>query len=278
MKVSEIEILEYIDQKLDSESSAKLEKLLGDNEELREMVKTMEASKLPYEAAFSAQGVPNIPEQLYSRLSELSKNTGNSTHMGSEETHSAISTDIQAHTKPNRFNWSIAAGICLAFITGSLTTIGINNFSINSQQQQLAHYAPKALIDSMIQYQSLYTRDTIKSVKQNFDQANAVITEFNLAGNHNIQIADLSRFSYEFRRAQKLAHHDQTIIQVVYLAEQGKPLALCITKGEQTSLGLMHYHYADMNSLIWTDEGVTYMLVGDTNKMELQTMYESLTI
>lgn len=277
MKVNEVDILNYLDRKRDNQSNAELEKLLDDNEELREMVQAIEASQLPYKAAFSAQKIPDMPEQLYSRLSELSQNSNHSTYIESEETYSTISKDMQAHTRPNKFNWSIAAGICLAFITGSLTTIGINNFSTNSQQQQLAHYAPNDLINSMIQYQSLYTRDTIKAVKQDIDKAEVVIAEFNDAGSHNVELAELSNFNYEFRRAQKLAHHDQTIIQVVYLAEQGKPLALCITRGKMRSLNPMHYHYADMNTLMWTHENVTYMLMGDVSKTELKLIYDSLT-
>ena len=259
MNVNEIVLLNYLDSDLDEKSRLELEQQLETNADLREILAALQASNLPYQQAFSQQALPDMPTYIAAQVDKLANNN-----------------QQRKNEKPRTFSWSIAAGICLAFLTGSLVSMGIDKYSLNSQHYQLSKYAPKPLIDSMIQYQALYTRDTIKSVKQAQKDANAVLDQFNQDYKLKSSLADLSAFGYEFRRAQKLAHEDQTIIQLVYLAKQGRPLALCITKGEGSMLDMMHYPYAGMNTVIWTKAGVTYMLMGDRSEKELQFIYESM--
>ncbi len=262
MKIDEIQILNYVEHKLDAPTRAAFEKIMENDAELQKQVRAIKASQLPYDAAFAAEKIPDVPERLQEQLEQLSS--------------VSFGTSVkQVFSRSQR--WLMFACLCLAFITGSLVTLGFNSIKSGSEYE-LSAYGNHVLIDAMIQYQALYSRATVETVRQSFENANILIEDFNQRGKYKLVIPDFSGDGYEFRRAQELAFYEQAIIQMVYLPTNGKPLALCVTKVAIPNQGMKHYQSAGINSILWVKQGLSYMLMGDYTKEELESLYKSLVI
>lgn len=128
----------------------------------------------------------------------------------------------------------------------------------------------------MSQYQALYIRNTIRTVQQSHEQALAVINEFNTQYDRNVVIADLSSQGYEFRRVQKLMFENKPMMQMVYLGNSGKPIALCLTPSDKMESAQFDYRQANIDSTLWITRGIAYILMGDKESHPLESLSVSL--
>ncbi len=270
MNFDDLHILRYVEKSLDPETMKAFEKILEHDADLRHRVLEMRSSQLPYQAAFAAENLPPVPEELEMQIQQLS-----------QVSRQGVSDTVVTGSFIKK--WSMAACLCVVFLSGALLMLGFNSLKSPATEQQLTDdsfrpYGSKALIDAMIQYQALYTRKTVEMVHQNEREANQVISSFNTKGGHDLMIPDLSAQGYEFRRVQELAFEGEIIIQMVYLPETGKPLALCVTKANALQHASKSYRYAGINSVLWANRGMTYMLMGDQKEAELQNLLAAMPI
>lgn len=68
MNVSETKLRAYVDDELDAQAAADVEAALQSSPRLREQASLMQASRLPYRAAFAAEPVAELPQALGSRI------------------------------------------------------------------------------------------------------------------------------------------------------------------------------------------------------------------
>jgi anti-sigma factor RsiW len=118
--------------------------------------------------------------------------------------------------------------------------------------------------DPIVVYQSLYTRETVASLKENAGQTLQVLAEYGMRAGRPVSVPDLSSEGLEFKRAQILALQNSPVLQLIYLGASGKPVALCMLPQDarsntavdaRTQLGL------DVET--WRHRGMGYALVSD---------------
>lgn len=260
MNIDEITILQYVENQLDEHDAKAFEKLMENDAELRQQVHAMRSSQLPYQAAFADEETPDLPDHLQEQVQQLTQ-----------------VAQGRGKTQGGRRQVWLVASICLAFLCGWAASTLLQ--TVRSPQAQLVQndwpaYGGKALIDAMIQYQALYTRTTVAQVQQMPVDTAKVIQRFNQAEQRELSVPQLP--GYQFRRAQELAFNGKTIVQMVYLAESGKPVALCVTRSDHMQRAAIDYDYAGMNSFIWVNNGLTYMLMADKPQPGLRALFDHL--
>lgn len=258
MKIDEVQIFKYVNQELNVEQRQQFESIMRNDSELQEQVQAMQASKLPYEAAFNAEPLPAMPTHLQDHVQQLTR------------VAKVRPVDSLYRT------WWLVAGISLAFLAGSLVSYSIQHWKNVEQSAPLQAYDEQRLIDAMIQYQALYIRETVEPVNQKMSDAVPLIQQFNQSYQTNLVIPDLASRGYEFRRAQQLAFEAKSIIQMVYLPQAGKPIALCASKTHLADREMQAYRYAGINSYVWIKDGLVYMLMGDYSAEQLKSIIDSI--
>jgi len=253
MKIDDTTILRFVDGTLSEQELSEFEQALETDEALVQKVEQMQSSDLPFKAAFSQESLPPMPSSLIQTLEQ------------------AKESPELVDSKPNRGLFSVkVASLCAVFFIAGFF---INGGSKPSEQPS-AQATP--LVDAMIQYQALYTRDTVAPVNQSEQDAKALIDEFNQRYGSEVSIPNFEAEGYRFRRVQQLAFEGQPILQMVYMGGTGEPIALCLTLSKQNQDTPQRYQFAGLNSYLWEQEGVGYMLMAKLPLPELEQLLNSI--
>jgi anti-sigma factor RsiW len=257
MKIDDVEILRYVDNKLSKERRDKFECLLADSVDLQQRVKEMKASQLPYQAAFDTVDIPPMPRSIEDKFNQLE----------------SLIDDHSPVTK-NKYPWLMVAGLCFSFfIAGVFFKGAINQWGLDGIASP--QFSATPLANAMIQYQALYTRKTVEPVNQTKEDALKVLSRFNERVGAQFSIPDMQSSGYQFRRAQELSYEGQMILQLVYLPDNGDPIALCLTESGQVlpeRNKAIFYQYANMNTLLWEERGATFMLMGTLSEKKVRSL------
>jgi anti-sigma factor RsiW len=79
----------------------------------------------------------------------------------------------------------------------------------------------------------------------------------------DVKLPNLEPQGFRFVRAQALRSGGEPLTQILYLGESGAPLALYAKKGEGSAT-LTPKHYGAIGTVAWTEDGVAYLLAGET--------------
>jgi len=268
MSFNEVEILDYVENRLTEKRRIEFEQKLNDSEELRSLVKQMKASVLPYDAAFSEQFNEDPPESLYQFLDDMTR---------AGESEKAPSSPGLMH---RGLGLAFAACLCCAFFAFGLLSHELFKTDSSRTEEVFSHYGvPSKLFESMVIYQTLYTRKTIETTNQKAVDTQKVLDGFNLKYDLATVTPDLSSAGYEFRRVQELSYEGLPILQFVYLAQTGEPIAICVTLGnnnDSTSYEKQHIatKFAGMNTLVWQHSNSVYMLISNESPSKLNALTE----
>jgi len=255
MKIDETTILRFVDGDLSEQEFTTFEKILEADESLQLKVKKMQLSDLPYRAAFAEEAIPPVPAALIETLEQAK-----------------FAPEVDERSSRRLFSVKVASLCAMFFVAGFFIKGGSDLWpQLAAQQSELS----SPLADAMIQYQALYTRDTVRPVSQSAEAAAALIEQFNTTYASTATIPNLEAEGYRFRRVQQLAFEDQPILQIVYMGETGEPIALCLTLSDQTHTPKA-YVYAGMNSYLWEKEGLGYMLMAKLPFSALDQLLNSI--
>ena len=97
----------------------------------------------------------------------------------------------------------------------------------DSRRQQRGQVEP--WIQAVADYQQLYSRATVTQVTEDPQLSARVISDLWTADGMRVVVPDLRGAGLRFKRLQRLSFREQPVVQMVYLPEQGEPVALCVT-------------------------------------------------
>lgn len=266
MKIDEMTVLQYIDNDLSKDDRRVFEALLENDEALQEQVQIMKSSELPYQAAFSSEMLAEMPASIEAHL---------------EQADALINDDQEDANFFKRYNSAVVAGLFIVVFVAGVFSQSFIKQTVFSNDHELARFDVQSeLVDSMIIYQALYSRPTVVPVHQTLPKAQVVLDKFLEKSKVKLDIPNLESLGFEFRRAQVLSYEDRPILQLVYLPEQGEPLAICLTYTEDqqsTDEDAVTYNISGMKSNVWSKQGIVYMLMNRTNEMPLKDIYHLVT-
>lgn len=239
MAIDDTDLLAYVDGELPPARRAEVEAAVASSTDLAQRLSALRASALPYAAAFDSQALPAVPEELSRRITELASR--------------------ESHRQPGRSAWpklagAFAAGVLCCAIAVKLLVPGI---STSSSTAQVAPWI-KAVAD----YQQLYSRATLTHISEDPQLSARVIDDLQAADGLKVAVPDLRSAGLAFKRVQRLSFNQQPVVQIVYLPEQGEPIALCITRDARPDETPHAQQIGQLGTVAWRHGNLGYVLLG----------------
>jgi anti-sigma factor RsiW len=150
-------------------------------------------------------------------------------------------------------------------------TGGNDGFSTASNGSGMAMW-----IKAAAGYQQLYSRDTIVLLQPDSRVTAATVAEIHDVDNLAMQIPDLRSQGLTFKRVQRLRFHDKPLVQIVYLPEKGKPVALCVLKEAKADAAPSSDRVDGMAVVAWRRGQLGYALIGEPGTVDLDALGKQL--
>ena len=295
MAVEIEDVRAWVDGELDAQQANTVANAVSKNADLRQAADAMRASQLPFGDAYSETPIPDVPDSLRRKIESLQTTTAqisaniatqgaantndsaeNANEVDAENTHAVTSADTvtsaNAEEKPPFKMVGIAASVMVAGLIGFFAGSNLNNDATAPDVSETvaankppvnALPNPENFVRTVTAYQTLYSRDT-RIGSDNSPDTVAALTE-RLSSQTGMDIVIPKLEGYEFVRAQHLEYGDKPLLQLVYLGEEGVPLALCFMPsqldggGEDVKLG----HYYGLNTAEWKQNDRRIVMVSD---------------
>ena len=117
-------------------------------------------------------------------------------------------------------------------------------------------------IRAVADYQQLYSRATVTHVIADPALSARVISDLRTADGMKVAVPDLTAAGLSFRRVQRLSFHERPVVQMVYLPEQGDPVALCVTRDARPDEEPHVQQIGEMSTVSWRHGDLGYVLLG----------------
>ena len=273
MNVSDEELLKYHDGAMESNRAAQIDAASRHDRKLTDRILAMEASRLPYQEAFSQHRLPMLPESLIievDNLVALSERNDTGANLSQEETGQ---NQIQ---KASRQTWNIvgiAASLALCFLLGF--SMANRHNSAENQTMQLAQDTQTDWVRRVADYQTLYVENTVLNVAQTREEATSLLNRVESGGALKAQLPDLSSQGYTFVRAQELGYKGDQLVQLVYRKPGVAPLALCFmpSSDKQTS-ELRIGNHEGLVTADWIQNTQRFVIVGEETPEVMKNLYK----
>ncbi|CAN7378079.1 anti-sigma factor [Trinickia sp. LjRoot230] len=254
MTVDDVMLMEYVDGTADPDVSALVERAAAQSSEVAERLAAMKASALPFGDLFDRQVVPAIPERLAARVTTMT---------------------LQPARRRIPTPWLAAA-----FFAGVLSTgFAFKFFSLIGDDSQPAFSRVAALVSpsegmprwarAVVDYQDLYSRDTVAGLTENREATARVVNDIRRVDGMSIRVPDLRNAGLTFKRVQRLNYKGHPIVQIVYLADRGAPVALCAIVDAGPDASLHAQQVGDMKTIVWRKANIGYVLVSKDAPVDL---------
>ncbi len=233
----------FVDGELDPASRAQVEHALLHSPELQVQVAALQASCLPYQAAFDAQALPELPAALSRRVSELS----------------AVAN--AAPLRPARRQHLMGMGLAAAasFAAGALLPWR----ALTSGPAPSDTVSAMPWVPAIASYQALYVRETLDQLGDPPARLQTLLSGFSEAQRARLFVPDLASEGLTFKRVQRLGFAGQPLIQMVYLPQRGGPAALCLLPASGPDTAVRTQSLQGQGVASWTQQGLAYVLVAD---------------
>jgi anti-sigma factor RsiW len=256
MNIDDSLLMAYVDGELSPEQRAEIEAAIAHSDELAARAAALQASVLPYRAAYDRQTVPPVPESLTRRIEELV----------------SVSTP-QERSAPRggrriSMQWAVAAFVAGAICSGVLTGYfgGINPLRSGADPW----------VQSVADYQVLYGRDTVANLREDQSSTEQVMADIHQRDGMPIDVPDLRQVGLKFKRVQRLNYHDRPLIQMVYLPERGDPVALCVIEENEHDAPVRSSQVGQMKTVTWRANRLAYVLLAKDPSLDLEAIGNSI--
>lgn len=263
-------LLGYIDEQLSSKEITDAELLLANDPEAVAFVETLGMSQLPFAESFDFL-LEDQDSAIKNTVLEntIVKNTEiKDTLVKDNVVEDNVVEDMALHkanvqSKQAAWQWptSLAASLMLGLVIG----YGMFASSGNNHQQV------KNWVTEVANYQLLYVRDTVTPAPiLNDSQQLALQTKLGKMLKSDLKIPDLSKQKLTFKRGQLLDIDGKPLVQLVYLPDDGLPIALCILRSDAADSLPQSGESRDQSFIEWSKNGLSYVIIGKTDMKNLE--------
>jgi len=168
---------------------------------------------------------------------------------------------LSAHVRRRQRRASSWPRLAVAFAAGALCcAIALKLLSFAPLPQAAAAQV-SPWIKAVADYQQLYSRATLASVTEDPALSARVINDLRVDDGMTVVVPDLRSAALTFKRVQRLRFHDRPVVQMVYLPEQGEPIALCVTPDARPDEALHAQQIGEMGSVAWRRHNLGYVVL-----------------
>ncbi|AXF25738.1 anti-sigma factor [Burkholderia pyrrocinia] len=276
MKMDDILLMAYVDGELTSHQREEVDRAIGTSADIARRVALFEASVLPYQRAFQHEESPPVPQSLVRKVAEIAQAyaapsdlsaVGDGRLMNPPVSRPDVRGPSSAPVR-SRFRMMVP-WLAVAFVAGAFCCGAILHFAPGAAQSGFAPQgAPVTAqtrtspwIMAAVNYQRLYTRDTVAFDSSNLAAAAHTVENIRRDDGLRIRIPDLRSVGLTFKRIQRLNFNRKPLVQIVYLPEKGMPVALCVMKDERPDTVLTQQQVGSMDVVTWRRARITYALI-----------------
>jgi anti-sigma factor RsiW len=290
MTMDDILLLEYVDGNLEPDERLEVEKAIQTSADVARRVALLEASKLPYREAFAQQKLPPLPDSLKQNIAELtqaylspSAQAGNGTsaadtRAGANDPVSADAQSLLLRSAPVRSRlrvtapWLAVAFVAGAFCCGVVLRLAPGALTGSSGQSgvQVADSGASPWVRAAASYQQLYTRDTVALNSPPPEVSAHIVSDIRHIDGLELRVPDLRSAGLTFNRVQRLRFNDKPLVQIVYLPQEGPPVALCVMKDAKPDAAVAQQQVDKMDVVTWRQGELSYALIADPGAANLK--------
>ncbi|RQU49561.1 anti-sigma factor [Burkholderia cenocepacia] len=275
MKMDDVLLMAYVDGALTSHQRAEVDRAIRTSVEIATRVALLEASVLPYQRAFQRHPWLPVPQSLIRTVADIAHaHAPPSTRPVGGGDHRQISGPAQPGVRgrpstPVRSRVRMMAPwLAVAFVAGAFCSAAVLRFA-PPPASVVARARMSPWIMAAVNYQRLYTRDTVAFDSANFAAAAQTIDTIRRDDGLGIRIPDLRSAGLTFKRIQRLNFNRKPLVQIVYLPDQGAPVALCVMKDERPDTVPDRQQVGNMDVVTWRRSGVAYALIAAPGDADL---------
>ena len=173
--------------------------------------------------------------------------------------------------KPSGFGGlALAASLVGGLIGGAAIYGSVNGLYVQSNDSsKIAQSVIPEWVRLVADYHRLYVRDTV--LASPVASSKAVSQQVSEKLQVPFSVPQLDQQGIEFRRAQWLAVDDQPLLQLAYLPESGKPLAVCVLKKNKSQDIPAEFGETDgMQYVHWQKGDHAVVIVGAVSRQQMQ--------
>lgn len=163
-------------------------------------------------------------------------------------------TSEPAHAAPAPMGgaWRVAAALVLGL------AVGAGGMWLTPRSEA------ETWVDMAASYQALYVPETLAVVNDTPDQMAAQLKRVSEAVGRDLSGAEQAT-QIAYRRGQILGYEGAPVIQLAYLSDDGKPVALCLTKSDKGDSVFETSVRYGLQAVEWIDDGYHFVLLGDVD-------------
>ena len=130
-----------------------------------------------------------------------------------------------------------------------------------------AESSPPEWVRLVADYHRLYARETIDNSPAQL--ASNVSAELTATLNRKLTVPELKDVGLEFRRVQSLVYDNQQLLQLAYLPEMDRPIAICILTGNVAAESVTAGMHGEMQYAYWQNQGHAVVVVGELSREQM---------
>jgi anti-sigma factor RsiW len=287
MKMDSILLMAYVDGELSAEECHEVEKEIAVSPDAAEFVAQLQTARLPYAEAFAQQKLPPVPDSLTEAVTAMARAHAQRTSTPGANDANVVHGPSTPPSVPVRSRLQIAPQwLAVAFVAGLfcygvgmrfLPGLGAGPNATPSATLAAANPDASSWVAAAASYQQLYSRETVAQVPVNAEVTAQTVDEIQHQDGLNVRIPDLSAAGLIFKRVQRLRFNDKPLVQIVYLPQQGGPIALCVMKEAKPDAALAEQHIDSMNVVTWRHADLSYALIGKPEGTDLSALAKHIS-
>jgi len=170
---------------------------------------------------------------------------------------------------------AICASLAAGFFAGHLLTAATNFGSGLYEKTKVVEVETPEWIRLIADYHLLYVQETVADATVlPIEQVSSNVSSW-LARETNIPL--LSEQDIHFKRAQQLSIEGDVLVQLAYLPDKDKPVAVCIRKTSTSrNTDVSYSHHGEMDYAVWQDGHHSVVVVGEIEPTELKVIAEKV--
>jgi len=272
MKMDSILLMAYVDGELSAEECQEVEKEIAVSPDAAEFVAQLQTARLPYAEAFAQQKLPPVPDSLTSAVAAMARAHEQRTTTPGANDAAVAPNAFTPPSAPVRSRLRIAPQwLAVAFVAGLfcygvgmrfLPGVGAGSTSMPTATLAEANPDASSWVAAAAGYQQLYSRDTVAQVPVNAEVTALTVDEIQHQDGLNVRIPDLSAAG---------------LVQIVYLPQQGGPIALCVMKEAKPDAALAEHRIDSMNVVTWRHADLSYALIGKPEGTDLSALAKHIS-
>ena len=259
----------FADGELPPQRRAEVEAVLAGDTEQAALAAAMFASRLPYRSAFEQQALPPVPAELQARVAELA-----AVALGQ---HALVPAQGQRGFAPQRSAKLLPALPTLMGLTGLMAaTVGVvAGYWAAGAIAAARQPTIEPWLRSAVAYHAMYARETVTDGGADPRRQLEVLRKV-LRESHGLALhpPDLSAQGLQFVRAQRLHFKGRMVLQLVYLPQQGGPLALCLMQAPAQPERA--FTLDGQQAFSWQAGGWSHVLIGSLPPGQMRAIRQQL--